>query len=116
MALRRRGHNQTNIGIWPGFVDALTAMLLVITFLMSIFMITQYFLRETIEGQEAELTDRDSRSRSKKMRGLRPRVPRPSWSLSLMPRGCLWPAPPKRVIWSAKQRQRRQQNARRLRP
>jgi len=35
-------------------------MLLVITFLMSIFMITQYFLRETIEGQEAALTDRDS--------------------------------------------------------
>lgn len=59
MALRRRGQSQQVMGIWPGFVDAMTAMLLVLTFVLSIFMITQYFLRDTILGQEEQLIDRD---------------------------------------------------------
>lgn len=52
MALRRRANDSMGGAIWPGFVDAMTAMLLVLTFVLSIFMITQYFLRETITGQE----------------------------------------------------------------
>ncbi len=61
MALRRRSTGDSfRMGIWPGFVDALTAMLLVFTFVLSIFMITQYFLRETILGQEAQITDKES--------------------------------------------------------
>ena len=52
MALRRRSNDGLGGAIWPGFVDAMTAMLLVLTFVLSIFMITQYFLRETITGQE----------------------------------------------------------------
>ncbi len=52
MALRRRANDGLGGAIWPGFVDAMTAMLLVLTFVLSIFMITQYFLRETITGQE----------------------------------------------------------------
>jgi len=52
MALRRRVSDNLGGAIWPGFVDAMTAMLLVLTFVLSIFMITQYFLRETITGQE----------------------------------------------------------------
>lgn len=59
MALRRRGQDHSNINIWPGFVDAMTAMLLVFTFVLSIFMITQYYLRETILGQEEEIVDKD---------------------------------------------------------
>ncbi len=47
------------MGIWPGFVDAMTAMLLVFTFVLSIFMITQYFLRETIVGQEEQIINKD---------------------------------------------------------
>ena len=41
--------------IWPGFVDAMTALLLVLMFVLSIFMIVQGVLRETITGQESEL-------------------------------------------------------------
>lgn len=60
MALRRRTGESFRMGIWPGFVDAMTAMLLVFTFVLSVFMMTQYFLRETIEGQEEEIVDKDS--------------------------------------------------------
>lgn len=61
MALRRRSSGDSfRMGIWPGFVDAMTAMLLVFTFVLSIFMMTQYFLRETIEGQEEEIVDKES--------------------------------------------------------
>lgn len=59
MALRRRGQDHFSMGIWPGFVDAMTAMLLVFTFVLSIFMITQYFLRETIVGQEEQILNKD---------------------------------------------------------
>lgn len=41
--------------IWPGFVDAMTALLLVLMFVLSIFMIVQFVLRATITGQENEL-------------------------------------------------------------
>jgi chemotaxis protein MotB len=41
--------------IWPGFVDAMTALLLVLMFVLSIFMIVQSVLRETIDTQDTEL-------------------------------------------------------------
>jgi len=41
--------------IWPGFVDAMTALLLVLMFVLTIFMVVQSMLRETISGQETEL-------------------------------------------------------------
>ena len=64
MALRRRTGDSFRMGIWPGFVDAMTAMLLVFTFVLSIFMITQYFLRETILGQEERSSTRTRRCRA----------------------------------------------------
>lgn len=59
MALRRRSQDGLGSAIWPGFVDAMTAMLLVLTFVLSIFMITQYFLRETITGQETTIEQQE---------------------------------------------------------
>ncbi len=59
MALRRRSPDGLGGAIWPGFVDAMTAMLLVLTFVLSIFMITQYFLRETITGQENRIVEQE---------------------------------------------------------
>ncbi len=41
--------------VWPGFVDAMGALLLVMMFVLSIFMIVQFMLRETITGQATEL-------------------------------------------------------------
>jgi chemotaxis protein MotB len=41
--------------IWPGFVDVMTALILVLFFVLSIFMIVQFVLRDTITGQDREL-------------------------------------------------------------
>nr|WP_323005957.1 hypothetical protein [Pseudorhodobacter sp.] len=55
MALSRRSGQKMNGSIWPGFVDAMTALLLVLMFVLSIFMIVQSVLRETIDSQGHEL-------------------------------------------------------------
>ncbi|MEZ5911814.1 MAG: peptidoglycan -binding protein [Paracoccaceae bacterium] len=55
MALVRRGSQKMAGTIWPGFVDAMTALLLVLMFVLSIFMIVQSVLRETITSQDNEL-------------------------------------------------------------
>lgn len=55
MALARRSSQRFNAAIWPGFVDAMTGLLLVLMFVLTIFMVIQFVLRETITGQETEL-------------------------------------------------------------
>ncbi len=55
MALSRRSSNRFQNAIWPGFVDAMTGLLLVLMFVLTIFMVIQFVLRETITGQESEL-------------------------------------------------------------
>lgn len=57
MALSRRSGQRFQASIWPGFVDAMTALLLVLMFVLTIFMVVQFVLRETITGQETELDD-----------------------------------------------------------
>ena len=41
---------------WPGFVDALSSLLLVIIFLLSLFMLAQFFLSQQIKGKDTALT------------------------------------------------------------
>lgn len=55
MALLRRTGQRFQGSIWPGFVDAMTGLLLVLMFVLTIFMVIQFVLRETITGQETEL-------------------------------------------------------------
>ncbi|AKS45186.1 chemotaxis protein MotB [Octadecabacter temperatus] len=55
MALSRRTGARFQASIWPGFVDAMTGLLLVLMFVLTIFMVLQFVLRETITGQEAQL-------------------------------------------------------------
>ena len=55
MALTRRSVQRVSGSIWPGFVDAMTALLLVLMFVLTIFMVVQYVLREQITGQEDAL-------------------------------------------------------------
>ena len=55
MALSRRTGQRFQASIWPGFVDAMTGLLLVLMFVLTIFMVIQFVLRETITGQESEL-------------------------------------------------------------
>ena len=55
MALLRKSRNGVTNTIWTGFVDAMTALLLLLMFVLSIFMIVQFVLQETISGQDEEL-------------------------------------------------------------
>jgi len=43
--------------IWPGFVDAMTALLMVLMFVLTIFMVVQSVLREQITTQDSTITD-----------------------------------------------------------
>ncbi len=55
MALSRRTGTRFQSSIWPGFVDAMTGLLLVLMFVLTIFMVVQFVLTERITGQETEL-------------------------------------------------------------
>lgn len=54
MAPRARG-NRFHGSIWPGFVDAMGALLMILFFVLSIFMILQYVLKDTITGQKNDI-------------------------------------------------------------
>lgn len=53
---RRRGGRNGEDAYWPGFVDAMAQLLLVITFLLSVFMVAQFLLARQISGQDSALT------------------------------------------------------------
>ncbi|MCH9806562.1 MAG: peptidoglycan -binding protein [Alphaproteobacteria bacterium] len=51
-----RGRRGADYGeFWPGYVDALSTLLLVVTFLMSIFMLAQYFATQEASGKDNAL-------------------------------------------------------------
>jgi chemotaxis protein MotB len=54
MALSR-GRRYEAVNYWPGFVDALSTMLLVIIFLLSVFMLAQFFLSREVSGKDEAL-------------------------------------------------------------
>ena len=51
MALSRARRTEA-VNYWPGFVDALSTMLLVIIFLLSVFMLAQFFLSREVTGKD----------------------------------------------------------------
>ena len=51
------GRQRFSAIIWPGFVDVMTALILVLFFVLSIFMIVQFVLRDTITGQGRQLEE-----------------------------------------------------------
>jgi chemotaxis protein MotB len=55
MALARRGRERT-VDYWPGFVDALSTLILGIVFLLSVFVIVQFFLSQEVSGKDTALT------------------------------------------------------------
>ena len=60
MALSRRTGARFQASIWPGFVDAMTGLLLVLMFVLTIFMVMQFVLTEQLSGQETELDELSS--------------------------------------------------------
>lgn len=60
MALRAGG-NRFHGSIWPGFVDAMGALLMILFFVLSIFMILQFVLKDTISGQRDDIASLSAR-------------------------------------------------------
>jgi chemotaxis protein MotB len=53
--LSRSRRRFNGIDYWPGFVDALSTLLLVVTFLMVLFMVAQYFVAQEASGKDTAL-------------------------------------------------------------
>jgi chemotaxis protein MotB len=56
MGLARTRRGQAAVNYWPGFVDMLSTLLLVVTFLMSMFMLTNYFVTQQASGKDTLLS------------------------------------------------------------
>ncbi|SIQ38707.1 chemotaxis protein MotB [Rhizobium sp. RU20A] len=56
MALSRRGRRERGVDYWPGFVDALSTLLLSIMFLLSVFVMAQFLLGREINDKDEVLT------------------------------------------------------------
>lgn len=55
---RRKSRSEANI--WPGFVDGLSTLLLVLMFVLSIFVVAQFYLGEKLTSVKDELASKDS--------------------------------------------------------
>ena len=55
MALARNRRNDRGIDYWPGFVDALSTLILGIIFLLSVFVVVQFFLSQEVTGKDTAL-------------------------------------------------------------
>ncbi len=55
MALARGRRRERTIDYWPGFVDALSTLLLAIMFLLSVFVLAQFLLSREISGKDEVL-------------------------------------------------------------
>ncbi|MDB6180526.1 peptidoglycan -binding protein [Paracoccus fistulariae] len=57
MALSRGSGNRFSSSIWPGYVDAMTTLLMVLMFVLTIFMVAQAVLREQLDTQDDTIAD-----------------------------------------------------------
>src|ERR1700734_3729369 len=55
MALARARRSEGGFNYWPGFVDALSTLVLSIVFLLSVFLVVQFFLSQEVTGKDKEL-------------------------------------------------------------
>ncbi|MGB6907644.1 MAG: peptidoglycan -binding protein [Methyloceanibacter sp.] len=56
MALARGRRRPTATNYWPGYVDMLSTLLLVVTFLMSLFMLSNFFITQQTSGKDTMLS------------------------------------------------------------
>jgi len=56
MALARsRRNGESGLNYWPGFVDALSTLVLSIVFLLSVFLVVQFYLSQEVSGKDRAL-------------------------------------------------------------
>jgi chemotaxis protein MotB len=57
MALGRTRTRRSSIDIWPGFVDALAQLLMVIIFILLVFTVGQFYLSDALSGRDQALKE-----------------------------------------------------------
>jgi len=57
MAISSRRQRRPSINIWPGFVDALSQLVMVIIFVLLVFTAGQFYLSDALTGRDAEVRD-----------------------------------------------------------
>ncbi|CAL75022.1 Putative flagellar motor protein MotB [Bradyrhizobium sp. ORS 278] len=55
MALARSRRGDSGLNYWPGFVDALSTLVLSIVFLLTVFLVVQFFLSQEVTGKDKAL-------------------------------------------------------------
>src|SRR6185369_2502863 len=55
MALARSRRSESGLNYWPGFVDALSTLVLSIVFLLTVFLVVQFFLSQEVTGKDKAL-------------------------------------------------------------
>ena len=55
MALARIRRGESGMNYWPGFVDALSTLILSIIFLLSVFVVVQFYLQQEVQGKDTAL-------------------------------------------------------------
>jgi chemotaxis protein MotB len=56
MALARARRSESGMNYWPGFVDALSTLILGIIFLLTVFVVVQFYLQQEVAGKDTALT------------------------------------------------------------
>src|SRR6476619_32224 len=54
MALARRSR-EGGLNYWPGFVDALSTLILSIIFILTVFVVVQFYLQQEVAGKDTAL-------------------------------------------------------------
>src|SRR5690242_21651078 len=55
MALARARRSESGLNYWPGFVDALSTLVLSVVFLLTVFLVVQFFLSQEVTGKDKAL-------------------------------------------------------------
>ena len=55
MAVARLRRGESGMNYWPGFVDALSTLILSIIFLLSVFVVVQFYLQQEVQGKNTAL-------------------------------------------------------------
>src|SRR6201991_418013 len=55
MTLARARRSESGLNYWPGFVDALSTLVLSIVFLLSVFLVVQFYLSQEVTGKDKAL-------------------------------------------------------------
>jgi chemotaxis protein MotB len=61
MALARARRGESAFNYWPGFVDALSTLVLSVVFLLSVFLVVQFFLSQQVSGKDKALQELNAR-------------------------------------------------------